>query len=58
MAQSKSLILRLISSCIPIANQAGKIIRDVMKKGELNIVHKVLFSSILFMDCLRLCSII
>lgn len=40
MAQSKSLILRLISSCIPIANQAGKIIRDVMKKGELNIVHK------------------
>lgn len=47
MAQSKPLILRLISSCIPIANHAGKIIRDVMKKGELSVIHKVLFNSVI-----------
>ena len=41
MTSTIPLILRLVSSCVPIANQAGKIIRDVMKKGELNIVDKV-----------------
>lgn len=41
MTQNVPLILKLISSCIPIANRAGKIIQDVMKKGELHIVEKV-----------------
>lgn len=35
------LILRLISLCVPVADQAGRIIRDVMKAGELNIIDKV-----------------
>lgn len=43
MAQAHPLILRLIASSIPVANQAGKIIRDIMKKGELNIVDKVMY---------------
>lgn len=42
MANTAPLILRLVSSCIPTANHAGKIIRDVLKKGELNIVDKVM----------------
>lgn len=42
MAQTHPLILRLIASSIPVANHAGKIIRDIMKKGELNIVDKVI----------------
>ncbi|KAL1460835.1 hypothetical protein WDU94_012778 [Cyamophila willieti] len=40
MATSPPLILRLVASSVMIANQAGKIIRDVMAKGELNIVYK------------------
>lgn len=41
MASSPPLILRLVASSVMIANQAGKIIRDVMAKGELSIVYKV-----------------
>ncbi len=41
MAQLSPLIMRILSASIPVANHAGKIIRDVLKKGELNIVDKV-----------------
>lgn len=44
MNESVPVILRLIAASIPVANQAGKIIRDVMKAGELNIVDKVIFT--------------
>ena len=37
---SSPLITRLVSSSVAIANQAGKIIRDIMAKGELGIVEK------------------
>ncbi|XP_059488072.1 3'(2'),5'-bisphosphate nucleotidase 1 [Neocloeon triangulifer] len=40
MAQSAPLILRIVASSVSAANQAGKIIRDVMSKGELGIVDK------------------
>lgn len=40
LSQSTPLLSRLVSSSVAIANQAGTIIRDVMKKGELGIVEK------------------
>lgn len=40
MAES-SLILRLIASSVTAANRAGKIIRDIMSRGDLGIVEKV-----------------
>lgn len=40
MASNSPLIMRLVASSVMIANQAGKIIRDVMTKGELGIVFK------------------
>ena len=40
MAQSAALITRLVASSVTAATRAGKIIRDVMSKGELNIVDK------------------
>lgn len=40
MAQS-ALLLRLVSSSVVTANIAGKIVRDVMNKGDLGIVDKV-----------------
>lgn len=44
MAQSSPLLLRLIASSISAANRAGKIIRDVMTRGDLAIVEKVSFA--------------
>lgn len=38
----KSLILRLMASSVTVANRAGKIIRDIMSRGELGIVEKVI----------------
>lgn len=35
------LAMRVMANSIAIANQAGKIIRDVMSKGELGIIDKV-----------------
>lgn len=35
------LVMRIMASSIVIANQAGKIIRDVMSAGELGIIEKV-----------------
>ncbi|XP_054258200.1 3'(2'),5'-bisphosphate nucleotidase 1 [Macrosteles quadrilineatus] len=40
MAQSAHLLLRLVASSVTAANSAGKIVRDVMKKGDLGIVDK------------------
>ncbi|CAL4126575.1 unnamed protein product, partial [Meganyctiphanes norvegica] len=40
MSSQKSLLERLVSSSVTIANAAGEIICDVMKKGDLGIVQK------------------
>ncbi|XP_066996413.2 3'(2'),5'-bisphosphate nucleotidase 1 [Anabrus simplex] len=40
MAQNAPVILRLVASSIKVAARAGKIIRDVMLRGELGIVEK------------------
>lgn len=40
MAQSAPLVLRLLASSVVAAERAGKIIRDVMSRGELGIVQK------------------
>lgn len=36
----KALILRLIASSVTASNRAGKIIRDIMSRGDLGIVEK------------------
>lgn len=41
MMSSAPLAMRIMASSIAIANQAGKIIRDIMSSGELGIVDKV-----------------
>lgn len=35
------LAMRIMANSISIANQAGKIIRDIMSQGELGIIDKV-----------------
>ncbi|CAH0756449.1 unnamed protein product [Diatraea saccharalis] len=40
MSTSPSLIVKLLASSVSVANRAGKIVRDVMSKGELGIVEK------------------
>ncbi|XP_045502385.1 3'(2'),5'-bisphosphate nucleotidase 1 isoform X2 [Colias croceus] len=40
MSQTVPLIVRLLASSVSVANRAGKIVRDVMSKGELGIVEK------------------
>lgn len=42
MAQSAPLLIRLVATSVLAANRAGKIVRDVMSKGDLGIVEKVL----------------
>ncbi|XP_056646142.1 3'(2'),5'-bisphosphate nucleotidase 1 [Diorhabda sublineata] len=39
-AQSSPLILRILASSVTTAVKAGSIIKDVMEKGELKVVHK------------------
>ncbi|XP_069166039.1 3'(2'),5'-bisphosphate nucleotidase 1 isoform X1 [Procambarus clarkii] len=39
-SQSSPLLSKIVSSSVVFANHAGKIIRDIMKKGELGIVQK------------------
>lgn len=39
-AQSAPLLAKVVRYSVAIANNAGKIIRDIMKKGELGIVEK------------------
>jgi hypothetical protein len=41
MAAATPFLIRLVSSSVAIANRAGIVIRDVLKKGELGIVNKV-----------------
>lgn len=41
MAQGTALICRLLASSVSVAHRAGKIIRDVMQKGDLGIIDKV-----------------
>lgn len=41
MAQKAALICRLLASSVSISHKAGKIIRDVMQKGDLGIIDKV-----------------
>ncbi|XP_030036614.2 3'(2'),5'-bisphosphate nucleotidase 1 isoform X1 [Manduca sexta] len=40
MSTSIPLIVRILASSVSVANRAGKIVRDVMNKGELGIVEK------------------
>lgn len=40
MAQCPPLLTRLVASSVMASAHAGKIIRDVLSKGELNIVEK------------------
>ncbi|XP_047505444.1 3'(2'),5'-bisphosphate nucleotidase 1 isoform X1 [Pieris napi] len=40
MSQTAPLIVRLLASSVSVANRAGKIVRDIMSKGELGIVEK------------------
>lgn len=47
MAQSVPLVLRLVASSVTAATRAGKIIRDVMSRGDLGIVEKVLMKLLL-----------
>lgn len=39
-AHSAPLLSRVVGYSVAIANNAGKIIRDIMKKGELGIIEK------------------
>lgn len=39
-ASCRSLFLRLMSASVTVANHAGKIIREIMKSGELGIIEK------------------
>lgn len=41
MSTTVPLIVRLLASSVSVAGRAGKIVRDVMSKGELGIVEKV-----------------
>lgn len=41
MASSVPVIVRLLASSVSVAHRAGKIVRDVMSKGELGIIEKV-----------------
>ena len=41
MASSSPFLLRLMSSSVAIANRAGRIIRSIMKTGNLGVVDKV-----------------
>lgn len=40
MATKVPLVLRIVSASVAVANRAGNIIREIMKKGELGIVEK------------------
>lgn len=42
MAQKPALICKLLASSVSITHKAGKIIRDIMQKGDLGIIDKVI----------------
>jgi hypothetical protein len=39
--KSYPIVMRLMGSCISIAERAGEIIREIMVTGDLNVVDKV-----------------
>ena len=41
MSDQQPLMIRLLSASVAVANRAGAVIRDVLKSGQLGIVHKV-----------------
>lgn len=41
MSQGPALICKLLASSVSVTHKAGKIIRDVMLKGDLGIIDKV-----------------
>lgn len=41
MAHGPALICKLLATSVSVANRAGKIIRDIMDKGNLGIISKV-----------------
>lgn len=49
---STSLVLRLLASSVRIADRAGNIVRDIMSKGDLQIVDKVI--SVVLYRCVDL----
>lgn len=51
MAQSAHLLLRIVASSAVTANYAGKIVRDVMSKGDLGIVEKVCYLANTLLYC-------
>ena len=49
MAAKAPLLIRLVSASVAVSNRASQIIRDVLLKGELGIVEKVvLFSMFIY----------
>lgn len=38
---SEPLMIRLLSASVAVANRSGKIIREVLKSGQLGVVQKV-----------------
>lgn len=47
MSTTVPLIVRLLASSVSVAGRAGKIVRDVMSKGELGIIEKVSIKKLL-----------
>ena len=41
MASTIPVVSRLVAASVCISHRAGRIIRDIMKKGELGIIEKV-----------------
>ena len=41
MSEQQPLMIRLLSASVAVANRAGAVIRDVLKSGQLGVVHKV-----------------
>lgn len=41
MASTAPLFLRLVSNSVCVAHRAGRLIRDILSKGELGIIEKV-----------------
>lgn len=55
MSTSIPVIVKLLASSVSVAGRAGKIVRDVMSKGELGIVEKVCISSLkIVFECITL----
>ena len=40
---SEPLMIRLLSASVAVANRSGRIIREVLRSGQLGVVQKVSF---------------